>query len=190
MAGELDWIVIKALEKDRARRYESANDMARDVQRYLDDEAVEACPPTAAYRLKKFSRRHKAAFMTGAAVAVALVLGLAGTTWQAIRATTAEEFANEQQTVAESNLRRALAEEKRRLLRMDFSTYRNAWINIPTQIIRGSRQIVYRFLSWNPWQSAFFRLLDALKQPNLLHCAVIHGQRSRFRSRGPRLIWD
>ena len=56
-------------------------------------------------------------------------------------------------------------EEKRRLLRMDFSTYRNAWINIPTQIIRSSRRIVYRFLSWNPWQSAFFRLLDVLKQP-------------------------
>ena len=49
-------------------------------------------------------------------------------------------------------------EEKRRLLRMDFSTFQNAWINIPAQIIRGSRRIVYRFLSWNPWQAAFFRL--------------------------------
>ena len=56
-------------------------------------------------------------------------------------------------------------EEKRRLLRMDFSTYRNAWINVPTQIIRGGRRITYRFLAWNPWQSAFFRLLDTLKQP-------------------------
>jgi hypothetical protein len=56
-------------------------------------------------------------------------------------------------------------EEKRKLLRMDFSTYRNAWMNIPAQIVRGSRRIVYRFLSWNPWQSAFFRLLDVLNQP-------------------------
>lgn len=55
--------------------------------------------------------------------------------------------------------------EKERLLRMDFSTYRNAWINIPTQIIRSSRRIVYRFLSWNPWQSSFFRLLDVLHKP-------------------------
>lgn len=56
-------------------------------------------------------------------------------------------------------------EEKRRLLRMDFSTFRNAWINVPAQIVRASRGIVYRFLSWNRWQSAFFRLLDVLNQP-------------------------
>jgi len=56
-------------------------------------------------------------------------------------------------------------DEKRRLLRMDFSTFRNAWMNVPAQIIRTSRRIVYRFLSWNPWQSAFFRLLDVLNQP-------------------------
>jgi hypothetical protein len=56
-------------------------------------------------------------------------------------------------------------EEKRRLLWMDFSTFRNAWINVPAQIVRTSRRIVYRFLSWNPWQSAFFRLLDVLNQP-------------------------
>jgi hypothetical protein len=56
-------------------------------------------------------------------------------------------------------------EEKRRLLRMDFSTFRNAWINLPAQIVQTSRRIVYRFLSWNPWQSAFFRLLDKLNRP-------------------------
>ena len=56
-------------------------------------------------------------------------------------------------------------EEKQRLLRMDFSTFRNAWINVPAQIIHQGRKIIYRFLSWNPWQSAFFRLLDILNQP-------------------------
>ena len=56
-------------------------------------------------------------------------------------------------------------EEKRRLLTMDFSTFRNAWSHVPAQIIRTGRRLVYRFLSWNPWQSAFFRLLEALKQP-------------------------
>ena len=56
-------------------------------------------------------------------------------------------------------------QEKDRLLRMNFSTFRNSWINIPTQIIRSGRRIVYRFLSWNPWQSAFFRLLDAFNRP-------------------------
>src|SRR5688500_6720872 len=59
--GELDWIVMKALEKDRSRRYETANGLARDVQRYLNDETVQACPPSAGYRLGKFARRNKAA---------------------------------------------------------------------------------------------------------------------------------
>ena len=59
MRGELDWIVMKALEKDRTRRYETANGLARDVQRYLDDEPVEACPPSAGYRLRKFARKHR-----------------------------------------------------------------------------------------------------------------------------------
>src|SRR5438132_996878 len=57
--GELDWIVMKCLEKDRNRRYETANGFAEDLQRYLADEPVEACPPSAGYRLRKFVRRHK-----------------------------------------------------------------------------------------------------------------------------------
>ena len=60
--GELDWIVMQALEKDRARRYETASALAADVQHYLNDEAVVACPPSAAYRFKKFARRNRAAW--------------------------------------------------------------------------------------------------------------------------------
>ena len=74
--GELDWIVMKALEKDRNRRYETAAAFAADVQRYLNDEAVEACPPSARYRFRKFARRHKAAFLTGSAVAVAMLVAV------------------------------------------------------------------------------------------------------------------
>src|SRR5258705_4480590 len=59
MRGELDWIVMKALEKDRGRRYETANGFAMDVQRYLADEPVQACPPSAAYRLRKLARRNR-----------------------------------------------------------------------------------------------------------------------------------
>jgi serine/threonine protein kinase len=72
VCGELDWIVMKALEKDRTRRYETANGFAADVQRYLADEPVEACPPSAAYRFKKFARRNKA----GLAMASIFSLGL------------------------------------------------------------------------------------------------------------------
>src|SRR5262249_17510069 len=76
--GELDWIVMKALEKDRNRRYETASSLAADVQRYLDDEPVQACPPSAVYRFGKFARRNKAALMTASAVAFAMLLAVTG----------------------------------------------------------------------------------------------------------------
>ncbi len=87
MRGDLDWIVMKALEKDRARRYETANGFALDVMRYLHDEAVLACPPSAGYRFRKFARRNKTGLATAAMVAATLVAGIIGTTWQAVRAT-------------------------------------------------------------------------------------------------------
>ncbi|HJT76627.1 MAG TPA: tetratricopeptide repeat protein, partial [Gemmataceae bacterium] len=80
LRGELDWIVMKALEKDRNRRYDTANAFAADVQRYLADEPVLACPPSAGYRLRKFVRRHRGrlAIAAGACVLVAAVLGSIG----------------------------------------------------------------------------------------------------------------
>jgi serine/threonine protein kinase len=74
--GELDWIVMKCLEKDRNRRYESAGSLARDIERYIRDEPVNACPPSAVYRLNKFIRRNKVAVLAGSAVAAALIVGL------------------------------------------------------------------------------------------------------------------
>jgi hypothetical protein len=76
--GELDWIVMKTLEKDRNRRYETAKDFAADVQRYLSDEPVQACPPSVGYRLRKFVRRNRPAVLVTLAAAVALLLGVAG----------------------------------------------------------------------------------------------------------------
>jgi tetratricopeptide (TPR) repeat protein len=72
--GELDWIVMKALEKDRGRRYETANGFAMDVQRYLADEPVLACPPSAGYRLRKFARRNKRALATAALLGAVLLV--------------------------------------------------------------------------------------------------------------------
>jgi WD40 repeat protein/serine/threonine protein kinase len=99
--GELDWIVMKALEKDRNRRYESANGLARDVERYLHDEPVEACPPTAGYKLRKFARKHKAGLATAVGFAVLLLLGVAGSTWQAVLAQANENKANAHAAQAE-----------------------------------------------------------------------------------------
>ncbi len=79
--GELDWIVMKALEKDRNRRYETANGFAMDVQRYLADEPVLACPPSAGYRLRKFARRNKGGLAVAALVLFFLVLLGSGVGW-------------------------------------------------------------------------------------------------------------
>src|SRR3989449_2429529 len=74
MRGELDWIVMKCLDKDRNRRYETASAFAADVQRHLSDEPVQACPPSAGYRLRKFARRNKAALATAGLVMAALLI--------------------------------------------------------------------------------------------------------------------
>jgi serine/threonine protein kinase len=84
--GELDWVVMKALEKDRTRRYETAAEFAADVQRYLADEPVLACPPSAGYRMRKFVRRNRGPVLAASLVTLALVAGVVGTAWQAVRA--------------------------------------------------------------------------------------------------------
>lgn len=78
LRGELDWIVMKALEKDRNRRYESASAFAADVQRYLNNEQVQACPPTVLYRLGKLGRRNKVAFAFSSLIAASLITGVVG----------------------------------------------------------------------------------------------------------------
>jgi serine/threonine protein kinase/tetratricopeptide (TPR) repeat protein len=98
--GELDWIVLKCLEKDRTRRYETAGGLARDVERYLHDEPVRACPPSAGYRLGKVVRRNRGAVLTASAVLLALVGGILATTSQAVRATRAERHAQAQRRQA------------------------------------------------------------------------------------------
>ena len=93
LRGDLDWIVMKALEKDRTRRYETANGLAADVQRYLGNEPVVARPPSGLYRFQKLVRRNRLAFAAVYSVATVLVLGIAASTWQAVRASRAESSA-------------------------------------------------------------------------------------------------
>src|SRR5207245_4205222 len=95
---ELDWIMMKALEKDRNRRYESASGFAADVQRYLNDETVQACPPSARYRFRKFARRNKAALTMASVLAVAVVLVVGSFGWMVRdRAGRAEDVARERE---------------------------------------------------------------------------------------------
>jgi serine/threonine protein kinase/Tfp pilus assembly protein PilF len=122
LRGELDWIVMRALEKDRGRRYESASALAADVQRYLEDEPVQACPPSAAYRFRKLARRNRVALGTAGVVTAALVIGTAVSVWQAVEATAARNLAGERlenekeaHHEAEAHFQKALNAVKRML---------------------------------------------------------------------------
>jgi tetratricopeptide (TPR) repeat protein len=111
--GELDWIVMKCLEKDRGRRYETANGLALDLQRYLADEPVQACPPSAWYRFRKFTRRNRAPVVAAALVLLSLVVGMIGTTWGLIQAEQERRGEERQRRAAEANAERATQAQKR-----------------------------------------------------------------------------
>jgi eukaryotic-like serine/threonine-protein kinase len=113
LAGDLDWITLKALDKDRARRYASVSELAADIERHLGHEPVTASPPSASYRLRKLVRRHRAAFAAAAAVFLALAAGLVGTIWQAGRATRQAARADEEARQAKSQRDFALRELSR-----------------------------------------------------------------------------
>jgi WD40 repeat protein/serine/threonine protein kinase len=103
LRGDLDWIVGKALEKDRSRRYETANDFAQDVRRYLADEPVQAGPPGAGYRLRKFVKRHRGPVLAAAVVLLALVAGIGGTTAGLVEARHQRDRADGARQDAETN---------------------------------------------------------------------------------------
>jgi serine/threonine protein kinase/WD40 repeat protein/tetratricopeptide (TPR) repeat protein len=131
--GELDWIVMKALEKDRSRRYETANGFAMDVQRYLDDEPVLACPPSAAYRFRKFARRNRVPLITAGVVLAALVLGTAVSIEEAVRATQAEGLAQrrfeaekEARAQAHASLEEARRAEREKTEKLALSHFKEA----------------------------------------------------------------
>ncbi len=94
LRGDLDWIVMRCLEKDRTRRYETANELAADILRHLHNEPVVARPPSNLYRINKFVRRNRFAFAAAAAVAIALIAGTVASTWEAVLAKRAEQAAS------------------------------------------------------------------------------------------------
>jgi WD40 repeat protein/serine/threonine protein kinase len=122
LRGELDWVVMKALEKDRKRRYESAGALARDIERHLRDEPVQACPPSNWYRFRKFARRNQRVVVTATAVALAVVIALATLTastlvighqqWLTENALQNETLAHQNETLAKDELEHNLNREK------------------------------------------------------------------------------
>jgi serine/threonine protein kinase len=113
LRGDLDWVVMKCLEKHRGRRYATANDLALDLQHHLNNEPVAARPPSPAYRFQKLVRRNKAAFAAGTAVVAALVVGLGLSTWFYLRESQAHGQAvaatlDAKQTLSAADLSRAV----------------------------------------------------------------------------------
>jgi eukaryotic-like serine/threonine-protein kinase len=131
--GDLDWIVMKALDKDRMRRYQTANDLAMDIQRHLDNEPVVARPPSIAYQFQRLVRRHKLAFAAASAFASALVLGLALSTWQYLEKSSAYERlleAEHQQRGLREKAQKAHARElelRRQAERQELAALRKAY---------------------------------------------------------------
>jgi serine/threonine protein kinase/tetratricopeptide (TPR) repeat protein len=150
--GELDWIAMKSLEKDRNRRYETANGLARDVERYLKDEPVLACPPTAAYRFRKFARRHKGTLTTALLLLTVLLVGTVVSTWLAVQATTAEKVATTAR-LAESDAKQRAQEIA------DKATKDLEQLNIANSLIEDGRFCV-KVRAWAKAESAFTRAVN------------------------------
>jgi uncharacterized protein HemX len=124
---------MKCLEKDRTRRYETANGLATDIKRHLHNDTVVARPPSSAYRFQKLVRRNELAFAASTAIAVSLVIGLAASAWQAIRATRAEQEQKKLREVAVKALdgekaQRTQAETERQRAETDAEKIKNASI--------------------------------------------------------------
>lgn len=102
LQGEIDWIVMKCLEKERARRYEVPSQLAQDIENYLQDKPVSAGPPSATYKIKKFLKRHRAKAVAVSLIALSLVAGLVGTSWGLIRAQKAEKEARTEAETAKA----------------------------------------------------------------------------------------
>ena len=117
LEGDLDWITMKALEKDRVRRYATAHALALDVERHLHGEAVLAGPPSGLYRVKKLINRHRGPFLSAAAVVLALVIGIIGTSWALLQARRAERQAAA--SAAEARRQTAIAESVNAFLNRD-----------------------------------------------------------------------
>jgi serine/threonine protein kinase/Flp pilus assembly protein TadD len=149
---ELDWIVMKCLEKDRNRRYETASALAADVEHYLHDEPVRACPPSAWYRFRKFVQRNKALFATATVVAATLLVASAAVTWKWLDAETARHA--ESLATDKANKALALAEERGERQRQDLDR-----LNVANRLVESAQLLADQ----GQWHKAESRLTEAMK---------------------------
>jgi serine/threonine protein kinase len=144
LRGELDWIVMKALEKDRGRRYETASAFAADVQRYLRDEPVVACPPSASYRLRKFVRRNRGAVLAVSTIVLLLAAGVVGTTTSLIRA-----LAAERQAVSERDKKDEALQLTRQALNTTTGAAVEDWLGRQVRLTDQHREFLKKLLAYH-----------------------------------------
>jgi len=163
LEGDLDWIVMRCLEKDRTRRYETANGLAFDLKRHLNNEPVLARPPSAAYKLQKAFRRNKLAFRAATAVALALVAGIGVSTWQAIEAQYAQQAEKQARLRADAQK----VEASRLLYGADMNLAQQAWeqndIGRLRQLLEETQASPDRGFEWYYWQRQTHLALKTLQ---------------------------
>jgi eukaryotic-like serine/threonine-protein kinase len=185
--GDLDWIVMKCLEKDRARRYETTSGLADDLLRHLGNEPVSARPPSGFYRLQKMVRRNTLAFAAAAAVVTALTLGIIASTWQAVRATRAERQQERLYREAVAAKKAETAAKKDAVREKEAAEYQAYVANIATAgalmsagEVRPARQHLsmcperFRNWEWRYVDSSGDRSLRVIKGPAGGNCAATY----------------
>jgi serine/threonine protein kinase len=178
--GDLDCIVMKCLEKDRTRRYETANGLAADLQRHLDDEPVVARPPSVGYRFFKAWQRHKLAFAASGAVISTLILGIVMTSWQAIEANRARSAEKVQRLRADAEK----ADARRLLYNADMGLAQQAWeennIGRLQQLLKETEHWPNRGFEWYYWQRQLHLRLKTFVHPSVATAGAFSPDGSRI----------
>ncbi|MCU0871565.1 MAG: hypothetical protein MUE50_04405 [Pirellulaceae bacterium] len=150
LRGELDWIVMKALDKDRGRRYETANGLAMDIQRYLSDQPVVACPPNAGYRFRKFVRRHKRLALAASITLLALLAGTTAATLGLVHAESSRRQEARQRQIAQQNATRATDNLRLAIAAVDelYTEVSENWLRATPRMQKSRRHILERALNF------------------------------------------
>ena len=191
--GDLDYIVMKCLEKDRTRRYETANGLAADLQRHLNHEPVVARPPSVSYRFLKAWQRHKLAFAASAAVISTLIWGIVMTSWQAVEANHARSAEKAQRLRADAEK----AETRLLLYNANMSLAQQAWeqnnIGRVEDLLKATERWPTRGFEWYYWQRQLHLPLKTFVHSSHVTAAAFSPDNSRMATTsedGVARVWE
>lgn len=206
VCGDLDWIVMKALDKDRGRRYETANGLAMDLKRHLNNEAVVARPPSTVYRLQRVWRRNRLALTGASIIVIALVAGIGVSTWEALAARKAQRGevmqrleAQKKQAEAESERQRAEQEKRladRNLYIANMKLTQQAWEQanvLPVlHLLEETAGYAERGFEWYYWQRQSHQELKTFQETGTINAVAFSpdGRRLASASNDSAKVWD